>query len=69
VFQCHPATYHEPGGAPAAVAGLLYFAPALDAGPDFLPFLGFIDDAAVLGFILRAMEKDVHAFMEREEAR
>jgi uncharacterized membrane protein YkvA (DUF1232 family) len=51
------------------VAGLLYFVSPLDAVPDFLPFLGFIDDAAVLGFILRAMEKDVHAFREWEEAR
>jgi uncharacterized membrane protein YkvA (DUF1232 family) len=51
------------------IAGLLYFVSPLDAVPDFLPFLGFIDDAAVLGFILRSMEKDVRAFAEWEEAR
>jgi uncharacterized membrane protein YkvA (DUF1232 family) len=51
------------------VAGLLYFVSPLDAVPDFLPFLGFIDDAAVLGFILRSMEKDVRAFREWEEAK
>lgn len=51
------------------LAGLLYFVSPLDAVPDFLPFLGFIDDAAVLGFILRSMEKDVRAFREWEEAR
>ncbi len=51
------------------VAGLLYFVSPLDAVPDFLPFLGFLDDAAVLGFILRALEKDVHAFREWEGAR
>jgi uncharacterized membrane protein YkvA (DUF1232 family) len=51
------------------VAGLLYFVSPLDAVPDFLPFLGFIDDAAVLGFILRSMEKDVGSFREWEEAK
>ena len=33
----------------AVVAGLLYFLSPIDAIPDWLPGLGFVDDLAVLG--------------------
>lgn len=43
----------------AAVAGLLYIINPIDIIPDFIPFIGHIDDALVLRFCLRLMEKDL----------
>jgi uncharacterized membrane protein YkvA (DUF1232 family) len=48
------------------VAGLLYFLAPADAIPDFAPVLGFVDDAAVLAYVLRTIRKDVRAFEEWE---
>jgi uncharacterized membrane protein YkvA (DUF1232 family) len=48
------------------VAGLLYFLAPLDAIPDFIPVLGFLDDAAVIAYVLRAIRADVRAFEEWE---
>lgn len=50
------------------VAGLLYFLSPVDAIPDFIPVLGFLDDAAVIAYVLRSIQKDVRAFEEWEEA-
>jgi uncharacterized membrane protein YkvA (DUF1232 family) len=46
----------------AAVAGLLYFLSPLDAIPDWLPGLGFIDDLAVLGWVMRQWSGELQAF-------
>lgn len=48
------------------VAGLLYFLAPVDAIPDFIPVLGFVDDAAVLTYVLRTLKGDVRAFEEWE---
>jgi len=48
------------------VAGLLYFLAPADAVPDFIPVLGFLDDAAVIAYVLRAIQTDVRAFEEWE---
>ena len=48
------------------VAGLLYFLAPVDAIPDFIPVLGFLDDAAVIAYVLRALQADVRAFEEWE---
>jgi uncharacterized membrane protein YkvA (DUF1232 family) len=46
----------------AAVAGLLYFLSPFDAIPDWLPGLGFIDDLAVLGWVMRKWSGELQAF-------
>lgn len=46
----------------AAVVGLLYVLNPIDIIPDFIPFIGQIDDALVIGFCLRLMEKDLNKY-------
>ncbi len=46
----------------AAVVGLLYVLNPIDIIPDFIPFIGQVDDALVLGFCLRLMEKDLSKY-------
>jgi uncharacterized membrane protein YkvA (DUF1232 family) len=48
------------------VAGLLYFLAPTDTIPDFVPVLGFVDDAAAVAYVLRAIRADVRAFEEWE---
>lgn len=46
----------------AAVVGLLYVLNPIDLIPDFIPFIGQIDDALVLKFCLKLMEKDLRKY-------
>ncbi len=46
------------------VAAVLYFLNPLDLIPDFIPVIGYLDDAAVLGYVLRTL----HAELERYRA-
>jgi uncharacterized membrane protein YkvA (DUF1232 family) len=46
----------------ALTAGLVYFVSPLDAIPDFLVTIGFIDDLAVLTLVLRQIEHDLSTF-------
>lgn len=46
----------------AAVVGLLYLINPIDIIPDFIPFIGYIDDALVLGFCLKLIEKDLRKY-------
>lgn len=46
----------------AAVVGLLYVLNPIDIIPDFIPFIGHIDDALVLKFCLKLMEKDLSKY-------
>lgn len=48
----------------AAVAGLLYFLSPLDAIPDWIPGLGFVDDLAVLGWVMRKWSGELDAFRQ-----
>lgn len=43
----------------AAVVGLLYVINPIDIIPDFIPFIGHLDDALVLKFCLKLIEKDL----------
>ena len=46
-----------------ALAGaLLYLISPLDVIPDFIPGFGFVDDAAVIGFVLKAVMDDLAAY-------
>ncbi|MCW3150187.1 YkvA family protein [Stutzerimonas stutzeri] len=46
----------------SVVAALLYFLSPLDAIPDWIPGLGFIDDLAVLGWVMRKWSDELSAF-------
>ncbi|MCQ4316171.1 DUF1232 domain-containing protein [Stutzerimonas zhaodongensis] len=46
----------------AVVAGLLYFLSPLDAIPDWIPGLGFVDDLAVLAWVMRKWADELQAF-------
>ncbi|QNL21921.1 DUF1232 domain-containing protein [Hyphobacterium sp. CCMP332] len=44
------------------IAGILYFINPFDIIPDFLPLIGFTDDAAVLIFILGKVKNEIDKF-------
>ena len=46
------------------LAALIYFINPFDAIPDFFAMFGFIDDAAVFGFVLNSFKKDLDKFKE-----
>jgi uncharacterized membrane protein YkvA (DUF1232 family) len=47
----------------AVVAGILYFVSPVDIILDIIPFGGFIDDAAVIAFVLKQSEKDIKKYL------
>ena len=52
----------------AAIAGLVYLVMPLDALPDFIPLAGFIDDAAILAFLVKSIRDDLQRFRWWEDA-
>jgi uncharacterized membrane protein YkvA (DUF1232 family) len=44
------------------VAAALYFINPLDLIPDFLPVIGYVDDAAVVGFVLKALRREIDLY-------
>ncbi|QKZ06240.1 MULTISPECIES: YkvA family protein [Pseudomonas] len=44
------------------VAGLMYFVSPIDAIPDWIPGIGFLDDIAVLAWVVRSLENELNAF-------
>ena len=46
------------------IAGILYFINPLDIIPDFLPLIGFTDDAAVLVFILSKVKGEIDRYKQ-----
>ncbi len=51
------------------VGAVIYFVSPLDLMPDWIPLAGFIDDAAVLVFVLRQINADLQHFLEWETKR
>ena len=51
-----------------SVAALIYFVNAFDAIFDFIPLLGFVDDAAVLTAVLTSINNDLAKFIEWENS-
>lgn len=45
-----------------AVAALLYVVSPIDAIPDFIPILGWMDDAALLAMIIPALKNDLDKY-------
>lgn len=47
----------------AVLGGLLYLVLPIDVLADFIPFLGWLDDAAVLAFVIAAEQNDVKEYL------
>lgn len=45
-----------------ALAGLAYFLLPTDAIPDFIPFVGYIDDGAVIAAVLRMLASEIERY-------
>ena len=53
----------------AVVATLLYFVSPIDILPDFIPGIGYIDDAAVVAFSFMNLKSDLDRFRRWKESR
>jgi uncharacterized membrane protein YkvA (DUF1232 family) len=51
------------------VAAILYFITPLDVIPDFIPGVGYIDDAAVIAWLISNISDDLDEFRSWEEGR
>jgi uncharacterized membrane protein YkvA (DUF1232 family) len=51
----------------AAVGAVVYFVSPVDAIPDVIPGVGFVDDAAVLYFVVKAITTDLDDFRRWED--
>lgn len=51
----------------AVVAALLYIINPVDLIPDWIPIIGLVDDAFVLGICLKMIEKDLIKYKEWRE--
>src|SRR5688572_16214828 len=62
--------YKVDGRAKALIAaGLLYFLLPVDMTPDFIPGIGFIDDALVLSTLWKIVQEQVNQYMSLKETR
>jgi uncharacterized membrane protein YkvA (DUF1232 family) len=48
------------------IAALIYFVSPFDALADFLPLVGFVDDAAIISALFASISKDVEKFIAWE---
>ena len=53
----------------AIVAAILYFVSPLDVIPDFIPGVGYVDDAAVIAWVLNSITHDLNDFRAWEQDR
>ena len=51
------------------LTAVIYFLNPLDLVPDFIPGIGYLDDAVVLGFVMNSIRKDVSRYQEWEKKR
>ena len=51
------------------VGAVIYFVSPIDLMPDWFPFSGLVDDAAVLMFVIRQIQTDLKRFYEWENER
>lgn len=52
-----------------SIAGIIYFVSPIDLIPDFILSVAYLDDAAVIAFIIRAIRKDLDNFLQWEVER
>jgi len=48
------------------LAAALYLLNPLDLAPDFIPLVGYLDDATVIAFVIRSIQKELDRFKEWE---
>src|SRR5437773_55205 len=49
-----------------AMAAALYFLDPLDVVPDFIPGIGYLDDAVILGFVVNSIRSDLEKYLQWE---
>ena len=49
-----------------AIGAIAYFVSPVDLIPDFIPVAGYIDDAAVIAFVIASATNELHSFREWE---
>lgn len=49
-----------------AVAAIIYFVSPVDFIPDWIPVVGYLDDAAVVAFVISSIGNDLQRFREWE---
>jgi uncharacterized membrane protein YkvA (DUF1232 family) len=49
-----------------SLATVIYFLNPFDVAPDFIPGVGYLDDAVVLGFVLNSIKKELEKFLRWE---
>lgn len=49
-----------------AIAAIIYLVNPFDAIPDFIPVFGYVDDAAVIAFVINSIRGDLDEFLEWE---
>lgn len=50
------------------VGSLLYFVNPLDLIPDFIPFIGYLDDVTLLAWVYTSLESDADKYIDWAEA-
>jgi uncharacterized membrane protein YkvA (DUF1232 family) len=48
------------------LAAILYLLNPLDLAPDFIPLVGYVDDATMIAFVIRSIQKELDRFREWE---
>ena len=51
----------------AVAAALIYFVNPFDLIPDFIPFIGQLDDIFILGLLIKTLNKEIESFMAWEK--
>lgn len=51
-----------------AIVILLYFVNPIDVLPDFIPIIGGLDDAILLAYLLKVIDKEIEKFIVWEDA-
>ena len=49
-----------------SLATVIYFLNPFDVAPDFIPGVGYLDDAVVLGFVVSSIKKELEKFLRWE---
>jgi len=49
-----------------SLATVIYFLNPFDVSPDFIPGVGYLDDAVVLGFVVNSIKKELNQFLRWE---
>jgi uncharacterized membrane protein YkvA (DUF1232 family) len=48
------------------MAAVIYFVNPFDLVPDFIPVIGYLDDASIIAFVIKSLKSDIEKFTEWE---